>query len=89
LLRFFHFRTQSGQEVDLVMEDAAGKVVGIEVKASASLGERDYRALRMFSETVGNNFHRGILFYTGREVVPFGAKLFALPVQALWMQGGR
>lgn len=84
--RFFHFRTQSGHEVDIVMEDASGKVVGIEVKASASLGEKDYRALRLFSETVGSNFHRGVLFYTGMEVVPFGPNLFALPVQALWME---
>jgi len=55
------------------------------MKISALL-RSGYRALRMFSETVGNNFHRGGLFYTGTEIVPFGPNLFALPVQALWME---
>ena len=30
-----HFRTLAGREVDLVLEDAAGRVVGLEVKAAS------------------------------------------------------
>ena len=30
-----HFRTLAGREVDLVREDAAGRVVGLEVKAAS------------------------------------------------------
>ena len=36
-----HFRTAAGREVDLVLEDDAGRIVAIEVKASASFGKRD------------------------------------------------
>jgi hypothetical protein len=37
----FHFCTQAGQEEDVVLEDAAGLVVGVEVKSAATVGVRD------------------------------------------------
>ena len=55
----FHFRTHGGREVDLVLEDARGRVVG---KA----------------------FVQGVLLYTGTAALPFGPKLAALPLGALW-----
>jgi predicted AAA+ superfamily ATPase len=83
----FHFRTQSGQEVDLVLEDAAGRLVAIEVKGAATVGARDFRSLRALAEATGDRFVRGIVLYTGRETVPFGERLFALPVSSLWRWG--
>jgi predicted AAA+ superfamily ATPase len=82
--RLFHFRTQAGQEVDIVLEDAAGRVVGVEVKAAATVGARDFRGLRALEEATSGRFQRGILLYTGRTSVPFGRNLQALPVDALW-----
>ncbi len=82
--QFFHWRTANNQEVDLVLEDAAGRLVGIEVKASATLGGRDWNGLKALAEAAGKRFHRGVILYTGSEVVPFGARLHALPVAALW-----
>ncbi len=85
--QIFHFRTQTGLEVDIVLEDSEGKIVGIEVKASTSLNVKDYYPLRILSESVGKKFHRGILLYRGTEPVPFGHNLFALPVQTIWENG--
>jgi predicted AAA+ superfamily ATPase len=82
--RLFHFRTQTGQEVDLVMENAAGRIVGVEVKASATVGARDFRGLRALAEASGDRFRRGIVLYTGKTAVPFGENLHALPVGSLW-----
>lgn len=82
--RPFHFRTQTGQEVDIVLEDAAGRVVGVEVKASATVGARDFRGLRALAEASGDRFRRGVVLYTGRTAVPFGENLHALPVSSLW-----
>jgi predicted AAA+ superfamily ATPase len=82
--RLFHFRTQTGQEVDIVLEDAAGRVVGIEVKAAATVGARDFKGLRAFAEATGERFRRGVVLYTGRTGVPFGNDLHALPVSSLW-----
>lgn len=80
----FHYRTHSQQEVDFVLESAAGKLVGIEVKKTASPSEADFKGLRHLAERVGKRFVRGILLHTGAASVPFGKNLHALPVSALW-----
>jgi predicted AAA+ superfamily ATPase len=82
--RMFHFRTQSGQEVDVVLEDLSGRLVGIEVKTAAAVGAEDFKGLRALAESAGKNFHRGIVVYTGTGIVPFGQNLHAVPVTALW-----
>lgn len=79
-----HFRTSEGHEVDLVLENAAGSLVGIEIKAAASVGEGDFRGLRLLAQVAGKRFHRGVLLHTGAEVVPFGLRLHAVPIEALW-----
>jgi predicted AAA+ superfamily ATPase len=83
----YHFRTHEGLEVDIVMEDAAGRLVGVEVKAGATLGAGDVKGLRALAEATGARFRHGIVLYGGSEVVPFGPRLHALPVDALWRWG--
>src|SRR5664280_1713446 len=41
----FHYRTHTQHEVDLVLEDAAGRLVGVEVKKSASPSAGDFKGL--------------------------------------------
>lgn len=82
--RLFHFRTQTGQEVDIVLEDAAGHIVGVEVKGAATVGARDFRGLRTLAEACGDRFRRGVVLYTGKVAIPFGKDLYALPVSSLW-----
>lgn len=83
----FHYRTQTGQEVDLLLEDARGRVVGLEVKAAATVQERDVRTLLDLSEMLGNRFVRGVVLCTGDRAVPFSEKVVALPIGALWSRG--
>ncbi|HLH07816.1 MAG TPA: ATP-binding protein [Terriglobales bacterium] len=80
----FFWRTTSGVDVDFVLEDRAGKVVGVEVKASATLGSQDARGLRELADTVGKNWLRGIVLYAGREVIPFASNLHGIPLNSLW-----
>jgi len=80
----YHFRTQTGYEVDIVLEDARGKVVGIEVKSGTRLGGQDFKGLRILGEMAGKHFHRGIVLYTGSEAIPFGLNLYALPIDHIW-----
>jgi predicted AAA+ superfamily ATPase len=79
-----HFRTHEGDEVDLVLERRGGALVGIEVKSAATVTAADFKGLRALAAIAGRRFRRGIVLYTGAEIVPFGAGLFALPVEALW-----
>lgn len=85
--QLFHFRTQTGQEVDIVLEDAHGRIVGVEVKATSSVTAQDFKGLRALAELVDRRFHRGVLLYRGSEIIPFGAKLHAIPINSLWTIG--
>ncbi len=82
--RLFHFRTESGTEVDLVLEDRAGRLVGVEVKSAASVRQQDFRGLETLARLTADRFVRGVVLCTGTSVVPFGRNLFALPVSQLW-----
>ena len=83
-VQLFHFRTQTGREVDLILEDAAGRIVGVEVKAAATIRSDDFKGLRALAGELGERFHRGVVLYTGTERIPFGEHLHALPVENLW-----
>jgi predicted AAA+ superfamily ATPase len=80
----FHFRTQTGQEVDLVLEDSAGRIVGVEVKAAASVNASDFNGLRALAGETGMRFVRGVILYDGERILPFGPGLHAVPLSALW-----
>ena len=84
----FHFRTHGGLEVDLVLEADDGRIVGIEVKAAATITRRDLAGLEALRDAAGTRFHRGVVLYTGPEPLPFGPKMFALPIASLWTMGG-
>lgn len=83
-LSLWHYRTQAGIEVDLVLEDRLGKLTGIEVKAGASVDSADFKGLRHLQETEPQAFNRGIVLYAGRAIVPFSDRLFAVPLSLWW-----
>jgi len=85
----FHFRTHGGREVDIVLEADDGRLAGVEVKAAATVGAADLKGLTALREIAGKRFHRGVVLYTGREALPFGPDLWALPVSALWQFGAQ
>jgi hypothetical protein len=85
--KLFHFRTHAGQEVDLVLEDSLGRLVGIEVKASDTARAEDFRGLRALAELTGRRLVRGVVLYSGPEPVAFGPRLVALPLDAVWRLG--
>jgi hypothetical protein len=61
----YHFRAATGQEVDIVLEAADGRVAGIEVKASASVSAKDFAGLELLSVTCGAKLARGVVLYRG------------------------
>lgn len=85
----YHFRTHEGDEVDLVLERRSGALVGIEIKSATTVTGADFKGLRALAHAAGRRFHRGVVLYTGTEVVPFGPRLHAVPIEALWRWGAR
>ena len=81
---FSHFRDKERHEVDIVIEDSAGRVVGIEVKASATAASGDFSGLRRLADACGEQFVRGLVLYDHDVTVPFGDRMAAVPISALW-----
>jgi len=46
-------------EVDIVAEDLSGRVMGVEVKASATVRGEDFRGLRKLADAAGEDFRLG------------------------------
>ena len=81
---FFHFRDRDDFEVDIVAEQGALAVAGIEVKAARSVNEADLRGLRKLRDAAGSRFRAGVLLYDGAATIAFGDRLFAVPIRRLW-----
>lgn len=79
-----HFRTKDQDEVDVVLEDRRGRIVGIEVKASATVRPKDFNGLRRLREAAGDKFMRGLVLHDHDRVTPIDKNLHAAPVSALW-----
>jgi len=80
----FHYRTRDKTEVDAVLENRRGQVIGVEVKASSTVRAEDFRGLRHLADRLGNDFVVGIVMYTGDQTLSFGPRLRAMPLSTLW-----
>jgi len=83
-LTLHHYRDKDQDEVDIVVEDERGAVVGIEVKASATVHASDFKGIRKLLDICGDDLRLGAVLYDGATVVPFGDRLFAAPMSCLW-----
>lgn len=68
----------------MVLEHAAGDIVGIEVKAAETVRSDDFRGLRHLADRLGTRFRAGFVLHAGEESLSFGARLKALPMSAIW-----
>ena len=81
----YHLREEQGRrEVDLLIETAGGQLIGVEVKASATVTASDARHLAWLRDETGDAFAAGIVLHTGPYVFPVSDRIIAAPVSALW-----
>ncbi len=71
-------------EADMVIENAAGQLIGVEVKASVTVKESDLRGLKKLASVSKDQFKMGVLFYDDTETMPLGERLWAAPLSSLW-----
>lgn len=83
-LSFYHYRDRDKTEVDIVVETEGGQVAGLEVKAAAMVGDRDFRGLRKLQALAGRKFATGVILYGGHLSIRFGEGLYAVPLRMLW-----
>ncbi len=80
----YHYRDNQQREVDILLERSDGALVGIEVKASATVGRGDFKGLRAVEELAPKKFRLGVVLYDGESIVPFGERMIAAPLSSLW-----
>ena len=81
---FSHFRDKERNEVGIVIEDRRGRVVGVEVKASATVSRKDFSGLYRLAAACGDKFAMGVVLYDHDRIVPFGDRMAAVPISTLW-----
>ena len=82
-LSFWHYR-EGEHEVDVVIERPSGTVLGVEVKAGATVRQADFRGLVQMRERLGNRLALGVVLHAGEQTLRVADRLWALPLEALW-----
>jgi len=81
---FFHYRDKDQVEVDIVIERGITQLVGVEVKAAATVKAADFKGLQRLQQVAGQRFMGGVVLYDGEMSIRFAEKLFAVPLRWLW-----
>jgi uncharacterized protein len=87
-VQLFRYRDRDQVEVDMVLEHAAGAVIGNEVKAAETVRREDFRGLRHLENKLGDRFRAGIVLYAGEQQLSFGDQVSALPMAGQWAVDG-
>ena len=82
-LRLYHYQRER-EDIDFVLENRAGEIAAIEVKARASLQSIDWKWLAALRDARGERFKSGIVIYAGEQTIPLGDRLWAVPYAGLW-----
>jgi predicted AAA+ superfamily ATPase len=79
-----YFRTERGDEADLVLERDDGQVIAFEIKAGTRVGGEDLRGLRLLKERLGPRLQEAVILYTGQYAYRYEDWAWVLPLSQLW-----
>lgn len=77
------YRDRCKREIDFLVENEAGELLGVEVKAGSNVCKEDFRHLKWFGENLAKVPYTGIVLYGGEHVLRFGEGYYAVPHVAL------
>ncbi|MBX3143033.1 MAG: ATP-binding protein [Trueperaceae bacterium] len=80
---FLHYRDRDQYEVDIIIQ-RRNLLAGVEIKASSTVTEGDFRGLRRLARSTGTRFAAGAVLYDGEHTLSFGDRLYAVPIASLW-----
>ncbi len=80
----WQYRDADKREIDFLVEDGEGNLLGVEVKAGSIVRPDDFKHLRWFKEKMASRGFVGMVMHTGDEVAPFGDGMFAVPMASFF-----
>jgi len=81
----FHYRDREQREIDFILENAKGELVGIEVKSGSLVNTSDFKHMEWFRKNLGGErWRRSIVLHSGSETLSFGEGKLAVPLSALF-----
>jgi predicted AAA+ superfamily ATPase len=83
-----HWRAHGGEEVDFLLERGP-EVVGIEVKTSAEIRERDLKGLAGLRKSLGRRLRLGVVLHPGTRAIAFDSRTIAVPLAAFFARDAR
>lgn len=82
----YHFRTRNNQEIDFLLENSQGELIGLEIKAGESVDASAFRHLNWFRDNIAKERKfRSFVLYSGQLVRQFGPNNIAIPMAYLWL----
>ncbi len=83
--RLYHLRQREGRrEIDLIVEFADARIIGIEVKAAATVTRSDARHLLWLRDQLGERLVCGLVLHAGPHSYPLDERIHAAPICSLW-----
>lgn len=82
-VRLFHYQ-RDREDIDFIIENNAGEIAAIEIKASARIDRRDRRWLEHLRDARASFFKAGIVIHAGPQTIPLGDRLWGMPFSGLW-----
>ncbi|MCL2270542.1 MAG: ATP-binding protein [Treponema sp.] len=83
----FQYRDRVNREIDFLVENEDGALLGIEVKAGHNVSKSDFSSQEWFVENIHKNKpYTGLILYSGDRTIRFGENMLAVPTAALWTE---
>lgn len=81
----YQYRDREKREIDFIIENEQGDMVGVEVKGGSRIGKEDFKHLKWFKENLAKDKKFiGIVLYSGENTLHFGEDMVAVPTACLW-----
>ena len=81
----YHYRDRQKREIDFIVKNDVGDLLGIEVKSGSAVSRDDVRHMAWFKNNIAKEREFiGIVLYAGEETLPLGDDMYAVPIAALW-----
>lgn len=80
----YHYRDRENREIDFILENENGDLVGLEVKSGSIVSNDDFKHMKWFKERISKDRKfTGIVLYSGKNSLRFGEHFCALPIGTL------